>query len=44
MKLDLLTDMDMLLMIEIGIRGWICHAIYRYVTASNKYMSTSDKK
>ena len=43
-KLDLLTYMDMLLMVEISIRGWICHAIYRYVIANNKYMSTSNKK
>ena len=27
-KLDLLTDIDMLLMIEKGIRGGICHSIY----------------
>ena len=28
-KLDILTDTDMLLMVE-GIRGAICHAIYQY--------------
>ena len=27
-KLDLLTDIDMLLMVEKGIRGGICHTIY----------------
>ena len=27
-KLDLLTDSNMLLMVEKGIRGGICHAIY----------------
>ena len=37
-KLDLLTDIDMLLMIEKGIRGGICHSIYRYVKAINKYL------
>ena len=26
-KLDLLTDTDVLLMIEKGIKDWICHAI-----------------
>ena len=33
MKLDLLTDIDILLMIEKGIRGWICHSIYQYAKA-----------
>ena len=28
-KLDLLTDIDMLLMVEKGIRSGICHSIYR---------------
>ena len=29
-KLDLLTDIDMLLMVEKGVRGGICHSSYRY--------------
>ena len=34
----------MLLMVEKGIRGRICHAIYRYAKANNKYMNNYEKK
>ena len=38
------TDIDMLLMVEKGIRGGVCHAIHQYAKAYNKYMKDYDNK
>ena len=43
LKLDLSTDIDMLLMVEKGIRGGICHSSYRYAKVNSKYMKDYDK-
>ena len=38
-KLELLTNPDMLLMFERGIRGGITQAVHQHAAANNKYMS-----
>ena len=42
-KLELLTDIDMLLMVEKRVRGGICHTIHEYAKANNKYMKDYDE-
>ena len=41
--LDLLTDIDMLSMVEKGIRRRICHSIYQNAKANNRCMKDYDK-
>ena len=42
-KLDFLSDTNMLLMVEKGIKRGICHSIYQYAKAKNKHMKDYDK-
>ena len=41
-KLELVTDIDMLSLVEKGIRGGICHAIHWYAKTNNKYVKEYD--
>ena len=43
-KLELLTDINMLLMFEEGIRGGICQSILKCACANKKYMKNYNKK
>ena len=42
-KLDFLTDIQMLLIVEEGTRGRMCHPIYQYAKANKKYMKEFNK-
>ena len=43
-ELELITDLDMFLMVEEGIKSGMCHAVHRYAKADSKYMKNYDKK
>ena len=42
-KLELLIDIDMLLMVEKGIRGGMCQSVHRHAKANDKYMKDYNK-
>ena len=42
-QLELISDIDMLLMIEEGIKGEICHSVLRHAKANNQYMKYYDE-
>ena len=42
-RLNLLIVPDILLIVEKGINGGICHAMHRYAKANTKYMNSYDK-
>ena len=42
-NLELLANIDMLLIVERGFRGRICHSIHRYATTNNRYMKNYNK-
>ena len=42
-KLDLITGINMLLMVEKDIRREICHPFYRYAKGNSKYIKDSDE-
>ena len=42
-KLELLTDIDSIFMVEKGIRSGMCQAIHKYAKANNKYLKSYDE-
>ena len=42
-QLVVLTNIDMVIMVEKGIKRGICHSIYRYERANNEYVKDYDE-
>ena len=42
-KLEILTDIDMLLMVEKSTRGGMCYAIHRDAKSNDKYLKDFSK-
>ena len=43
LQLDLLTDIDILIVVDKGSRGGEYHVIHRYLNANNKYIKNNAK-
>ena len=43
-KLELLTDIDRLLIVDKRIRGGMCHSINRYAKSNDKYIKVYDNR
>ena len=44
LKLELLTHINISLVVEKSVRGEICHAIHQYLKSNNKYIKDYDEK
>ena len=42
-KIELLSSIGVLLMVEKGVRGRICHVFHQYVKVNTKYMKSYNK-